>query len=422
MRAMNTKKKPSRQEGFVLLTSALVVALLLIGIGTTLFIRDTSEAMVEYRSNANRVALQIAENALNESATRFAAGLDPDMGSEQSPIDSGPGAFWVESRLLDATTVSIVATAQTHGDPVLLERIIRSGTSASQVIGPYGIFARDYLLIRDNGTIDSYDADVGYNPADASDASVGANADITLTGGSTVHGTVSSTGTVMMSNGASVSGTVEQGAAEFTVPDLPEPPVGTSSGSYHVPWGNASLPPDTYHFDSLELQGGSRVTIEGPATVVVDDMWVAGGSQLTLDTSNGPVTFHVGGQFKIDNGTQVKNSSGDPEDARFFISTNNSVTGESVVYGGGAIFEGFLFAPNSDLTVANNTNFFGAIVAKSLTLAGGSRLHHDVTLSELQEGGGQVATEGLLWRQLSESEKEALDNGTHAVDDREAVQ
>ena len=32
MRAMNTKKKPSRQEGFVLLTSALVVALLLIGI------------------------------------------------------------------------------------------------------------------------------------------------------------------------------------------------------------------------------------------------------------------------------------------------------------------------------------------------------------------------------------------------------
>ncbi len=419
---MKTKRKKSRQGGFVLLASALVVALLLTGIGMTLFIRDTSEAVVEYRSNANRVALQIAENALNEAATRFAAGLDPDMGSEQSPIDSGSGAFWVESRALDANTVSIVATAQTQGDPVLLERIIRSGATGSPMIGPYGIFARDFLLIRDNGTIDSYDPDAGYNPSDASDASVGANADITLTGGSTVKGSVSSTGNIMTSNGASISGSIEQGAAAFTVPELPDPPVGTSSGIYHVPYGSAYLPPDTYHFDHFELQGGSRVTIEGPATVVVDDVWVAGGAQLTLDTSNGPVIFHVGGQFKVDNGTQVKNSSGDPEDARFFISTNNSVTGESVVYGGGAIFEGFLFAPNSDLEVANNTNFFGAIVAKSLTLAGGSHLHHDVTLSELQTEGGQVATEGLLWRQLSKSEKEALDNGTHAVDDREAIQ
>ena len=93
-----------------------------------------------------------------------------------------------------------------------------------------------------------------------------------------------------------------------------------------------------------------------------------------------------------------------------------------MVYGGGAIFEGFLFAPNSDLTVANNTTFFGAILAKSLTLAGGSHLHQDIRLSELQHEGGGVTTESLLWRQLSKSEKEALDNGTHAVDDREAIQ
>ena len=407
----------------MLLASSLVVVLMLGGIATVLFIRDTSEAMVEHRANSNRVALQIAENALNEAATRFAAGLQPEVGSEQNPIESGSGIFWVESRALDANTVSLVATAQTQGDPILLERIVRSGASSSPLIGPYGIFARDFLLIRDNGTIDSYDSSVGYNPSDASEARVGANADITLTGGSTVKGSVSSTGSISTSNGASISGTTEQGASAFTVPDLPEPPTGISSGTYHVPWGNRHLGPDTYHFDRFELQGGSRVTIEGPSTVVVDDMWVAGGSWLSLDTTNGPVKFHVGGQFRIDNGTQVRNSSGTPADAQFFISTNNSVTGDSVVYGGGAMFEGFLFAPDSDLTVANNTNFFGAIVAKSLTLAGGSRLHHDVSLGQLEgESSGGVATEGLLWRQLSKSEKKALDNGTHAIDDREAIQ
>jgi len=133
------------------------------------------------------------------------------------------------------------------------------------------------------GLTDSYNSNLGpYNPATAgSNGDIGSNSSITLSGGFVVKGDATAHGTISGSSG--VTGTVTQNAPLVATPPTPPCPTGGYTPAQYIPTGrgvqyNASTgvlkvqgggnltltaPPTKYYFKSVDVTGGSTITLNG---------------------------------------------------------------------------------------------------------------------------------------------------------------
>ena len=126
----------------------------------------------------------------------------------------------------------------------------------------------------------SYDPTLGTFASQSSrgNGGVGANGNVTLGGNTLINGdAVTGEGGSIIENGANVVITGDRGSLDegMTFPPI-EPPVVTSSGPLDAT-ADSTIGPGLIGFDEVSAEGGTTLTIEGPAQIVMSSFTLGGG-------------------------------------------------------------------------------------------------------------------------------------------------
>ena len=250
---------------------------------------------------------------------------------------------------------------------------VRGEAIAAISAGCTGFVGIQSASLLNNIRTNSYDSDVG------------------LYGGSNVNnaGDVCSGGPVFLASGAGITGnasgspvTIAQGSGAFITgsqssgPPLEFEPVDFSealpNNNDTIERGPEWAPP---FYDSstndLVVNNGRSLTLQA-GTYYFRDLLLAGGSSLNI---TGPVEIYIEREMRFDNGT-VANQTEIPKNLRLFV-------GEGPVnIQGGHQLHAVIYAPEATVDIANGSGFFGSIVGRTLSAAGGAGLHYDESLAE----------------------------------------
>jgi hypothetical protein len=116
------------------------------------------------------------------------------------------------------------------------------------------------------------------------------------------------------------------------------------------------LPPGIYHLNDVMLEGQAVLNITGPTTIyVTGDLRRAGGVQLNNHTRKAA-------NLKI------------------------MMTGGTARVTSYDAFFGVIYAPNTDVTLDGNAEYFGTIVGKTLTVTGTAAGHYDESIALAEMG------------------------------------
>ena len=263
------------------------------------------------------------------------------------------------SRVLGATTADVTASATAMYD--------------YNLCGPFvGI---EWLSIPGTVRTDSYDSSAG--PYDA--ATAGGNASICSDGPITVEGNATVNGDSMSGDGydttiignAAISGAIGERRRPLDLPPVDDGDASNNNNNGNMPpifrgnsWqspvdadGNFALdgrrhidlPPGTYYLNSFTLTGQSSIGISGDTTIYLTG---------NLDTSGGSII----------------NYSQDANNLTILM------TGGTALLTANVEFYGVLYAPNTAVTIDGDADVYGAVVGRTLSLAGSGDGHYDESL------------------------------------------
>ena len=222
-----------------------------------------------------------------------------------------------------------------------------------------------------------------------------------------VYGTLSYSGTAVK-NTKNVKGAI---SSPFSVA-IPQPTPPTAPQWNPPTWtyaGGGSNPPNGGTFNAGEVVGGlpvpTYIKVNGDLTISSSGaplnikrhdnnatyqvyIWVTGklttsGSGYINQDSNVKVTWYVGGDITVSGGSYQNNSGLAAYNSIVGYGTNNKLT-----ISGGSDFVGTYNTPGYAATISGGGSLNGAIIAKNLTISGGSGLHYDEALG----GGGGANT------------------------------
>jgi hypothetical protein len=250
-----------------------------------------------------------------------------------------------------------------------------SAQAVATPVFPCGFIGLDFVTISGGSYTDSYYSSQGYSAATAgSHGNVCSNGNIGLSGGLTVvHGDAhaGTTGTYSTSGGASTTGSTAN--LSYT---LVEPPVDTSAAAAsnnnnNIPlsaFGKTAYNSSTRAFT---LSGGDHLTLP-QGTYYFSTLTLSGGASLTVSSA---VKIYCTGDVNASGGS-VTNTTAIPSNLQLYT------TGSKCVLSGATQTYAEVYCPGADITRSGGTSdFFGAMVGKSLTLSGGGGLHFDQSLA-----------------------------------------
>ncbi len=236
-----------------------------------------------------------------------------------------------------------------------------------------GIWGLEGVKVTGNVVTNSYNSDDGpYSAATAGEnGDICSGRDITINGGVEVDGdvmcgmgysvnlkgnpditglTTANTGpvtapTVNFGNIASVNDDAKLGLTKSGK----SPYKGGAGNLYLNANDNLDFPPGNYYFKSITMHSGSTLTVTGPTTV------------------------YVGGNVDA-SGAGVLNKTSDP--GNFSIIS----AGTNFEIGGSFDFYGSILAPNADAKIHGNSQMYGGLIAKTVTMLGTIDFHVDESL------------------------------------------
>jgi Flp pilus assembly protein TadG len=136
-----------------------------------------------------------------------------------------------------------------------------------------------------------------------------------------------------------------------------------------IPEGNSWVSP--VDSEGNFLLDGTKVIDMPPGTYYFNDFTVEGQSTFNI---HGPTTIYVTGNLRRAGGTVVNNSTQLPENLTFLMTGGTaSVTSDNA-------FHGVIYAPNTDVTIDGDSDIYGAVVGKTLTVTGSGSGHYDESL------------------------------------------
>jgi len=293
------------------------------------------------------------------------------------------------------TGESLMAAAFTP-DPSIkyIARTVRVTARKEQALQK-GMIARNGIDLGGNQcVVDSYDSSKGgYDPAKAGDkGDVATNSDIT---GAVGIGNAKIKGKLLTGPKATakigpngIVGSVAWHAAgnkgiqpgwrrndmNIAIPDVLAP----WSGGGVNPVGNGAfkyvLDTDNYELSSLNLAGDERIHIKGDAVLYVK------------------ANVKIAGEILFNPNSSLKLYCGGTEITLLGTYTKADVAAEFMVFGLPSVktievsgIAAVLYAPNADLKLNGNAQFYGASVTKSVTMTGSTGFHYDEALSSLSQ-------------------------------------
>jgi hypothetical protein len=262
-----------------------------------------------------------------------------------------------------------------------------------------------------------------------SNANVGTNGNLTDSGGTTINGKLYTprTGVGTCNNGgggvagdadtqsgsATVTGGLVQLATTWypTTPAAPVPtaPTTTQSFSHNTGCGSitqCSLPSGSGSPNILKITGGTGVgtaTLLGNVTLssdvvlhlgaaggcspacyyTINSLAISGGASLVID--GGPVIINIAGNSVTGSNKAFDLSGGGVANSTFVPSNLqiNYAGTQPVNASGGTSNAALIDAPNAPATLSGGADFYGAILAATLTDSGGTAIHYDQQLNSM---------------------------------------
>ena len=402
----------ARRRGSALVL-ALFTAIALAGLALAVLILNLGNEKVRVQHKNDQRTFYAAEAGLNDAYVQLAAGLitsddlPASIGSPNAPVQLGPMSYWADIEEVGSYSYSIRSAGVNDGSEEHLEMVLNRRPTG---FFRFAAFGAEGVVLRSNAFIDSYDSRLGTyesqvkggNEFARENGDVGSNRDITLMSNTEVHGNCQPGPTGVLDDsapGTYVSGSTEPLEEEFEMPPI-EVPVIPSSGSL-VSNGDLVVGPGLVHYDSLVMQGGTTLTIVGPATVVFDDYQMKSGAKMLFDATNGEVELHGTGDFVLESNTDMETQSQTALDVTILLSGNNMDPGRNdrIKLSSNADFVGAIYAPRISYDLESNFNVYGSIICGKLGLASNGEIHYDEALL-FDDDGEEPIYDLALWREL----------------------
>ena len=150
-----------------------------------------------------------------------------------------------------------------------------------------------------------------------------------------------------------------------------------SSGGNLALAGNSDLTlpsGNNYRYESISVDGKATLTIEDNVELYVhNDFYLAGNNGTIFTGINVKIYIRGTGDFA---GQGIMNASGVASNLQLYgLGTSNlSFTGKNDFYG-------TVYAPEADVYLGGNVDYFGAVFGGSVTLGGNTNFHYDEKLS-----------------------------------------
>lgn len=403
-----SKPNPRRAQRGSVLFAALAVVLTVTVLASCLLQISAVTANEQTQSIDRKRAFYIAESGLSEAWYGLRTGKNGNVGTAELPAAYGDGVLWVEAESIGGGMVNLVSTGLCGSGRFSLSMVVQQDASA---VGGLGFFADQDVSIGPGVLIDSFDSNLGpyqdpappaaFGEAPPTTSKIASNGDITLTGSPSITTVVKGdvqpgpTGSVLIGDLVTISGSTAPAAKPVTLPEIEVPAI-ASSGDLRVGGKLAisELPTGESHYGLLEVQSGSTLTINGPATVVAEDLIVAPGAAVVINASLGAVTIYATGSLVWSDGSALTCIHEDPTQLSLQVSAQVWVDRDGdgdddppAVFRPSGAFHGALYAPHSPIAVGATTEIFGAVAAESLILEDDARLHFDAAFLSLTSGG-----------------------------------
>ena len=409
---MNTEKRTDRRGSA--LVFALVLAVALAGLCAALLsVTVTTEQTRAHDRNAQR-SFYAAEAGLSDAYMQLVEelktptkGIPFRVGQPGTEVAFGPTSYWAEVSEAGVRGYSLTSTGIDDADRTRLELIMHQEPNG---FFQFAAFGANGVVLDSNAFIDSYDSAYGPyasqvkggNNFARENGHIGSNKDILLKANTEVHGDARPGPGHIVNNSAPnayVSGSMDPLEEEFEFPPITTPAV-ASSGSI-MGTSSVSVGPGDVRYDSILMQGGSTLTVVGPARLVVDDFTLKSNSKLIFDATAGEIEVYASGDFELESNSDVNTLSNSALDVTLFLSGNNltASTPDTLELGANSDFIGAIYAPNSEFSLASNFNVFGSLICGRLDLSSFGEIHFDEAL--LYEGYGATGElESRFWHRL----------------------
>ena len=195
---------------------------------------------------------------------------------------------------------------------------------------------------------------------------------VTIASGADVYGSAQGSSVNQLpGSGTTISGSSISTPIPDSFPPIDFSDVG-SDNNENIERGPTWAPP-FYNSDTRDLviNNGRNITLT-TGVYHFRNLLLAGGSQLNID---GEVEIYIEQEMRFDNGT-VANLSQTPDQFKL-----NVGAGPVNIQGGNQL-HAVIYAPEADVKVENGSGFFGGIIGKTLSFAGGGGLHYDESLGD----------------------------------------
>ena len=335
-------------------------------------------------------AFYICEAAIAESSLALAKGRPGGIATQAAPAQFGNGLFWVTSTSLGNGNYQLDATGMCDSGRCSVRAVVNQVTPTQF---QSALISDQTMSISSNALVDSYNPALGtyasqpknlYNtkPYINKGGSIRSNAGIQMNSQDVMMGNVvpgpgnSVTG---IQGSTYIYGTTAAATTTVTFPTITVPVIasmGAKSVNKTDPVAARTLVAGNYHFTSLTLQNQAQFTIQGPASVVIDDFTSNSGCGLAIDASNGPVNVYFTGASKWVSNMNVTSTSPSARSVSVFFTGTQDVD-----LAANATLIGTIYAPNAAVNVSSNWVVYGAIMSKSMSFASNFQIHYDESLA-----------------------------------------
>jgi len=398
------------QRGSTLLLS-LLATVVVVSLSAIFLQLTSSVARRQTQSADQKRSFYLAEAGLAEAYAGMRAGKSGDVGSEASPAGFGNGLFWVTAEDLGDGLVALASTGMCGTTLSELDMVVSKGEAS---VAALGVFSAGDLTIGSGSSLSFFDSDPAAGGGGAAFggsglpqrtttatltettdgriteyedlgtegvARVACNGNIKITEGT---GAVTQVlGDLRPGKGRSLvqvgTPTITGSTANLTTPIvLPavDVPIYTQRpGYYHSAPQPLVLPPINGSYQYLAVAGGTELTLTGPSIIVLEQLVVDAGAQVTFDTLSGPIDIFITGKLNLTSGSNLEVTSSSSLD----LSIQSSGI-SALEVGASCNFYGTLYAPNAEIIVAESFLINGSVVADQLTFNGACQLNFDEAL------------------------------------------
>ncbi len=279
-----------------------------------------------------------------------------------------PSTFVSSPSGMERWSINAIGYWGTAANPLGITQVTAIIANSGNAMFDRALWGIDGVSLVGTVNIDSYDPVLGpYGGTNVGDlGSVGTNANVSTNGSVAVHGDVlyGPGGSLSSVGGCLITGQVSEATQPHYFTPVPSFTVGTTNVNLN---GTATQTISAGSYGTIDVNAQAVLTL-GAGTYYVDQLTTGAQGALVV---TGPTTIFVKTAFSLGGGS-IMNTTTDPANLSIFYSGTSPVD-----LNGGAGFYGSVYAPNAQVTLRGNTDFYGAYVGRLVNDSGTPSVHFD---------------------------------------------